>query len=479
MPTDPPAQLLPRTAPRLLRLADGVLLGGLALITLAATAVLTVALYERFNAFSLAALVVWLLAMTLIARQAVAGRIDWRALFALVLLSLLMRWWSVQLTMEVELRVDPMNYTNLATAVLDGRGLIVDDVQYGRDLRAYFPPLYPLLLAGWWALFGVSAWATLAMNTLTDAIAAWALADTGRRLGNRAAGLLAGLAYFAWPAFALGAGLPQKEALTVLLGVLLLRGLVIWLNADAAGARRWRHGLWLGLWWGMLALTQAGLAVAPAFIALVLIWQRGFAATLRLGLTALPALLAVLLPWWLRNWLVFGAFVPLTTASGFMANSALVHIRAPFPPGIFDLPEPERSKVMGELARGILLGNPVCAAGEYARSMARGFAFEEASLARYRHTVPAISADNHARLEVMLQGSWATLLASATLATWARLRRGLTDPVALYTLALLAAIGLTNVWFEFGERHRLILTPFLLLLAAGFWTGWLKRKAQR
>lgn len=242
---------------------------------------------------------------------------------------------------------------------------------------------------------------------------------------------------------------------------------------------RWRHGLWLGLWWGLLALTQASLAITPAFIALVLVWQRGLAATLRLGLAALPTLLLVLLPWWLRNWLVFGAFVPLTTASGFMANSALVHIRGSFPPGLFDLPEPERSRVMGQLARGIVADNPLGAAREYARSLAWGFAFEEASLARYRHTVPAISADNHARLEVLLQGSWTALLASAALGIWARLRQGLADPVALYTLALLAAIGLSNVWFEFGERHRLILTPFLLLIAAGFWIRRLAEKTER
>jgi len=465
--------------PRQTRWPDLVLLAGMALITLAAGAVLVVSLYERFNAFALASLVLWLAAIGLAAAQAAAGRIDWRTVLGIVLFAMLIRWWSVELTMGVALRVDPMNYTNLATAVLEGRGLITDDVQYGRDLRAYFPPLYPLVLAGWWALLGVSAWSTLALATLTDGVAAWALADSGRRLGQVAAGRVAGLAYFAWPAFALGAGLPQKESLTVLLGVLLLRGVVIWLNDDAAGARRWRHGLWLGLWWGLLALVQASLAIAPAFVALVLIWQRGFWPTLRLGLTALPALLAVLLPWWLRNWLVFGAFVPLTTASGFMANSALVHIRAPFPPGIFDLPEPERSKVMGRIARGILLDNPLGAAREYARSLAWGFAFEEASLARYRHTVPPISAENHARLEVLLQGTWTGLLASATLATWARLRRGCSDPVALYTLALFAAIGLTNIWFEFGERHRLILTPFLLLIAASGWTAWFARKNQR
>lgn len=461
------------------RWADTVLLAGLALMGLAAGAVLAVCLFERFNAFSLGALLLWLMVMALAANQAAARRIDWRTIVAGIALSLLMRWWSAELTLGVVLRVDPMNYTNLATAVLEGRGLITDDVQYGRDLRAYFPPLYPLLLAGWWGLFGVSAGATLALATLTDALAALALADCGRRLRQPAAGKVAALAYFAWPAFALGAGLPQKEALTVLLAVLLLHRMMVWLADDAAGARRWRHGLWLGLWWGLLALTQASLAIAPAFVALVLVWQRGLAATLRLGLAALPTLLLVLLPWWLRNWLVFGAFVPLTTASGFMANSALVHIRAPFPPGLFDLPEPERSRVMGQLARGILADNPLGAAREYGRSLAWGFAFEEASLARYRHTVPAISADNHARLEVLLQGSWTALLASAALGIWARLRQGLADPVALYTLALLSAIGLSNVWFEFGERHRLVLPPFLLLIAAGFWIRQMAGKTQR
>jgi len=479
VPASPSASLLPQTAPRMLRFADLVLMGVVTVVTLAAGAVLIVALYERFEPFGLFVWLVWLLAMALVVRQAGMGRIDWRTGLSVVLLSLLLRGWSALLTQGVSLGVDPMNYSNLASAVLEGRGLVTTDVHYGPDLRAHFPPLYPLLLAGWWALLGASAWSTLALATLTDAIAAWALADSGRRLGQAAAGKAAALAYFAWPAFALGAGLPQKEALTVLLGILLLRGLVIWLGEDAAGARRWRHGLWLGLWWGLLALTQAGLAIAPAFIALVLIWQRGFWPTLRLGLTALPTLLAVMLPWWVRNWLVFGAFVPLTTASGYMANVALVNLKAPFPPGLFDLPEPERTRLMGRLARGILLDNPVGALGEYLRSMALGFAFEEASLARFRHTSPPISADNHARLEVLLQGSWTALLASAVVGTWQRLRRRIGDPVALYTLTLFAAIGLTNLWFEFGERHRLILTPFLLLIAAGFWTGRRSWKAQR
>ncbi|MFN3944691.1 MAG: glycosyltransferase family 39 protein [Allosphingosinicella sp.] len=463
-------------APGWARLAALALAAALALVGLAAAMVLAVGIVERFDAIALLLLLLWLGAMAQLVRRAASARPDWSLLAGIAALSLLIRWWSAQLTFDVALGADPMNYTNLATAVLEGRGLVTDDWQYGRDLRAYFPPLYPLALAGFWAVFGVSAYATLAMNTLIDAIAAWCIADAGRRLGRPAAGRVAAIAYFAWPAFALSAGIPQKESLTLLFVLLLLRGVATWLAEPPEGARRWRHGLWLGLWWGLLSLTQPSLALAPGAVALVLIWQRGFGPVLRLGLTALPTLIAVLLPWWIRNWMLFGAFVPFTTASGMMINSALVGLRVPFPPGLFELPEPERARIMGGLAREVIRDNPIGFLGEALRSLVYGFAYEESPLARYRHTTPAISAADHARLAPLLQGAWAALLASAAAGAWRRFRERSVDPVLLYALVLLLSIGLTNIWFEFGERHRLILTPFLLLIAAGFWLG--KRQAR-
>lgn len=461
--------------PRLLTAAGWLLCAALALIALGAGAVLGVGLVERFSAAGLAALLVWLGMAALVLRDA-----TWRAVLAAVAVSLVLRWASAGLAGGVALGADPMNYANLARAVLEGRGLVTDDWQYGQGLRAYFPPFYPLVLAGWWGVFGDSILSTLVFHTAIDAIAAWALADAARRLGaSPMAARAAGLACFAWPAFALGAGLPQKESLTILLLMLMLRALAAWLQADAAQARRWRHGLEMGLWWGMLALTQASLALAPAFVAPVLVARRGFGPVMRLGLTALPALLAVLAPWWLRNWLLFDAFVPLTTASGMMANASLGNFRVPFPPGLFDLPEPERGAIMNGLARARLLAEPFTALAEMARAMVLGFAYEEAPLARFRHTSPPIDALAHARLAPVLQGSWFALAASAAFAAWHGLGRGLgqgqgrglADVPAILALLLLLSILAVNPWFEFGERHRLVLTPFLLLMAASALQG--------
>lgn len=443
----------------------------LAAIALAAGLVFAAGIVERFDPLGIALLAIWLAAMALVVRRADRPGPDWTLIAAILAFSLLLRWWSASLTIGVALGADPMNYTNLAQAVLDGRGLITDDWRYGQDLRAYFPPFYPIVLAGFWAVFGSSAFSTLAMNTLIDVAAAWCLYDVGRRLADRRIGWAAALAYFAWPAFALSAGIPQKETLTLLFVLLMLRGLVAWLGEDTAQARRWRHGLWLGLWWGMLALTQPSLALAPGAVALVAAWQKGLGPVIRLGLTALPALLLVLAPWWLRNWLLFGAFVPFTTASGMMVNSALGDRGVPFPPGLFDLPEPERSAIMGDLARQAIRDDPLGFLGETLRFMAYGFAYEEAPLARFRHTSPEISALDHARLAPVLQGAYLALLLSALAGAWRQFRARAVDPVLLYGFALLVAIGTINIWFEFGERHRLILTPLLLLIAAGFWLG--------
>jgi hypothetical protein len=191
----------------------------------------------------------------------------------------------------------------------------------------------------------------------------------------------------------------------------------------------------------------------------------------RLGLTALPSLLIVLAPWWLRNWLLFGAFVPFTTASGMMLNSAWRDLAVPFPPGLFELPEPERSAVMGELAREAIREHPLGFIEQALRSMVYGFAYEEAPLARFRHTSPPIGALDHARLAPLLQGAYAAMLVTALAGAWRRLRQRAADPAVLYAFALLASILAVNVWFEFGERHRLVLTPILLLVAAGFWVG--------
>lgn len=96
--------------------------------------------------------------------------------------------WSAGLALALAFGADPMNHTNLATSQLEGRGLMMDDINGGEGSRAIFPPLYPTLLAGVRGVFGASVWTTLAMNTILDVVLAWLLADIARRVGQTGTG---------------------------------------------------------------------------------------------------------------------------------------------------------------------------------------------------------------------------------------------------------------------------------------------------
>lgn len=419
-------------------------MAGIALLA-AAVAVETTA--EDRNPIALGLCLGWLGLAAMAARAAATGQQRAIAAIALVASSFAWRFWSIHFASGVALGADPMNYQNLAHALLDGRGLITDDWRYGRDLRAYFPPLYPVLLAGWWRLFGDAPVATLVMTTLTDIGTALALVDIGRRLGRPAAGWLAGLLFFAYPPFALAAAIPQKEALTILLITLMLRGTIIWWT-DTSGHRRARHGLALGALWGLLALTQPGAVLLPVTIALALVALRGWPATLRLGLWSIPAFLLVMAPWWVRNWLVFGAFVPFTTASGFMVNVALGTHGLPIPDSIFSLPEPERSAVMGREAMRRIGAQPLDFLTQTARALIAGFGYEEATIARFRHTTPPIGSAMRAILTGPLQIAYLSLLVAAAIECWRRWRAANPDPLVPIGLAMLTGIGAVNMWFE-------------------------------
>ncbi len=370
---------------------------------------------------------------------------------------------SLDLIGNAQLSADPMNYTNLARAMLEGRGMVTDDFRYGQGLRAYFPPLFPVILAGWWWVFGDSLRATLLLNLATALATCWTLASIGRLWGNAEAGRAAALLFLAYPAFAITAGIPNKEMLTMLLGALFVRAILFWEADDGKGT--WRHAAVFGGLWALMALTQAALALMPPVVAALLIPRFGFAKLLNLGLRAVPFFVLVMSPWWIRNWLIFGQFVPFTTAAGFMLNVMLGDAKIPFPADIFAMPEPDRSGRMAGLALARIAEMP----GEWIKNIiaafASGFGYEEGSISAYRHMTPPIATDDRNMLTPPLQFAWAAILAGAALACRRIWHDGRPDPVVSITIALLASICLINMWFEFGERHRYQLTPLVMLLA--------------
>jgi hypothetical protein len=363
---------------------------------------------------------------------------------------------------------DPMNYQNLARALLAGDGLVTTDIQYGR-VYAHFPPLYPLLLAAFWRIFGESTWATMAFAMLCDGITAWTIFDIARRCGAASAGRIAGLLVLIYPALLIAAPIPQKESLTVALATLLVRAMLLWAQ-DNGGKRGSVTVALIGLWWGLLMLTQPSLALLAPCMGLALVPTRKLLPVLHMGIMAGLIASAVMLPWWLRNYLLFGDIVPFTTAGGYLVNVQLGPNSLPFPPGLFDLPEPDRGAVMASAAFQWIAAHPFDHALVQGRQIANVFAYDAAAIQAYRHLDPPIGAVLRDALLAAFQLGWLLLLVGAAAGT-----RRLASLPALSWLAPLIAIFAaslltTNIWFEFAERHRYAMTPFLLLLAALWWT---------
>ncbi|PTS89968.1 glycosyltransferase [Sphingomonas sp. HMWF008] len=350
---------------------------------------------------------------------------------------------------------DPNAYLNLAKGLLAGQGLVVYDPFFGSAWRALFPPLYPLLLAGWGALFGFSTPSVLAFGTLTDAAAAGAIVLLGTQLGSAVAGRRAAWLYLLWPSVLFSAPLAQKESLCALLALALA---LVWVRRPTG----WRGAFALGVPAGLLALTQPGEAPLAALFGLVLVRQIGLWPVLATGLRGAIIAVVVMLPWWIRNWLLFHAFVPLTTASGASLwignNPEATGNWEPPPPELKGLPELAYGRRIQAIALDWMRTHPEDFVRLSVTKFLRACGISEFGVNRLVAMGPPFPRMLAAALWPLAHGSHLLLLGGAAL----RLGR-----VPATLLLLIAACGLQlllfGIWFEFGERHREFVTPFLLL----------------
>ena len=332
---------------------------------------------------------------------------------------------------------DPYNYLMLSKSLAAGQGLAIIDPAYGMTLRAMYPPLYPVLLA----LCGATQVSALVLNFAIDLAAAAAILGLASLLGQKTAGRFAAAVYLLWPLNILSGAAPQKEGLAALLAIL---SVVFILERRAAV---------LGATIGFLALTQPALAPLPLLFALVLRrWE-----SLRV---AIPVAIAVLIPWWIRNFLVFGAFVPLTSASGwslwvgtFGPDGSWI----PFPPRLLAGDEIAASRSAGHEAWAWILQHPIDYLGHCLQKLAKSLLGVGWNIDRLLKTadLPVDTLGTPVRSFALAFDVFAICAAL--------LNRG---AFALILLACLLHLLAVQMWFEMAERHSYFLTPFLLLTAA-------------
>lgn len=453
------------TAPPPLPLPDRLTGFGFAALALFAAFLAAVATWKAPHAATLPVVLGALGAIAVAAWLAMDDRRTLLLAGLALLVGLILRLATMPLVDGVDFGGDPFAYGTLARSLLAGDGLTTADIQYGEGLRAHFPPLYPVMLAGVWAVFGDTTIATLGFAFACDVAAAWAIHDIARRAGVPAAGRLAAVILLLAPSLIFSAPVPQKESLTILLATLLIRQMLIWRASGGTGPLL-RHVLPTGLLWGLVSLVQPSLLLLAPLVGLSFVPVRGLWPVLRFGMLAGLVALLVLAPWWVRNWLLFGQFVPFTTAAGYLVNVQLGPNRLPFPDGLLALPEPERGGVMARAAFAWMADHPVDHARHLLAGIARVFGYDEAAIGVFRTATPPMAPALQAWATASSQWLWAIMLAAAALGVRQQKHiAGLSWLIPLL-LCLVAGMIATNIWFEFAERHRYVLTPLIALLAA-------------
>lgn len=391
----------------------------------------------------------------------------WRAIIfwaSVALVSIAGRVAAVDLLWGRVVGGDYAIYTALAGNFLAGHGFVVDDPNTVANMRATYPPVYPLLLA----LVGTAlpiTYATIALlNTAIDAACAWLIYKVAGHAAAKPVGVAAAAIYLVWPAKLAAAPLAHKEGLVSLFVVALVLILLRALERPTL-ARACLYGLATAL----LALTQPGLAPLPAIFLLVTWRKFRKGAWLQFAVVSAVASLLCLLPWWVRNWLAFGRFVPLTSAGGFgLWEGVLPHRHGDWtrPPDAFLRgDEFQMSRALAQDAWRIILADPARFVAHCFAKLGHAFSREVVATDVLYLALP--QPDTKA---VSMGWRFAAMAVYFTIFL-AGLAGALLRPRRLPSLFLFAGflqILLFGIWLEFSERHRHFLTPLLLLSACAF-----------
>jgi 4-amino-4-deoxy-L-arabinose transferase-like glycosyltransferase len=211
-------------------------------------------------------------------------------------------------------------------AAYPAAGLIADMLDYFDRARYLFEhgrlypdafrvPAYPVAIAGSFATFGEGLLAPRILQSAILTLLAMATYALVRRSMDRRRAVVAGLIVAWYPGLLLYTLYVMAEPLFTLFVVLAL--------LCASYGRSWVALLGAGVCAGLATLTrQAGIAVAAALVLWPVLRQAPAAngdsrrRRLLLASTVLAGVVVAMVPWTVRNYRVFGRWMPLETTSG-------------------------------------------------------------------------------------------------------------------------------------------------------------------
>ena len=296
------------------------------------------------------------------------------------------------------------------------------------------PPLWPLVLAGPFAVFGAKAQVAHAVSVAVFGLLVAAAAALAAARGGLVAGGIAALAVATTPS---NLNLALEPVSATLFGFTI--ALALWLCAAGAPA------LWVGIACGLAYLTRyTGALLLPAALALVFARKR----EARAAAWCFAGFLLVAVPWWIRNWIVAGdPFYTLQSLVLFMPAG-------PPAPGTGPLFDPDGSLLPIEAA------SPMVKLRTYLPYLLSSFPFANANLAACAGVVLGCLRRD-AYCGVLAGVAAVALLVSATMGP-------LGAPVAPLFPAMIA-LG-AGIWMQHGRGLRVL--AITLLLIAPLLPGW-------
>ena len=215
---------------------------------------------------------------------------------------------------------DFKEFDRLAVSVADGKGYLGLD---GKP-TAYRPPGYIFFLAGIYSLFGPNDFMARLVNILLGVLSCWLTYILTIELFDKRTALIAALMIAMFPSLIAWTNILATENLfiPVILGVW-----ISFLKAVKSQTIRWSWLILSGFLLGIGVLIRSATLVLPGIMVLALILRIRFKVCSPQGIKILGkyaviglmismVMLATVLPWSIRNSIIFGHFVLVSTEGG-------------------------------------------------------------------------------------------------------------------------------------------------------------------
>jgi 4-amino-4-deoxy-L-arabinose transferase-like glycosyltransferase len=205
---------------------------------------------------------------------------------------------------------DAASYDRVARSLMAGGG-------YGEVIdrpSAFWPPLYPFFLSAVYSIFGYDLMITRLAQAVVGASLPLTIFLTGAHLGETGAARWASLGAAFYPFLIYyGAWLIADLLFFALIGLML------WIGAQLQREPSYRKAISLGLIAGLAALTKPTIVMQFPFLALWFLMCVVAARRQRVALllTTFVVFGLVITPWAIRNSLLFGKVVLLSTNGGY------------------------------------------------------------------------------------------------------------------------------------------------------------------